>query len=68
MTAWTKKNSESEERYKMIKELEKLFIEKKLRAPAYKLIPLCDYQEAVINTLKPDGKKGIKYILDMTSM
>lgn len=50
----------------MFDELQKLFVEKKLQAPPYQLVPLNEYQEAVNNALKPGGQKNVKYILDLT--
>lgn len=66
MTAWTNKNPDSPERKKMFEELQQFFVEKKLQTPPYELVPFCDYQTAVTNTLKPDGQKNVKYILDLT--
>lgn len=66
MTAWTKANMDSPKRQEMFKELGTLFKEKKLKAPPHKLIPFCQYEEAVINALSADGRTGVKYILDMT--
>lgn len=66
MTAWTKANMNSKERVDMFRELGILFGDKKLKAPPHKLIPFCQFQEAVLNALTIDGKTGVKYILDMT--
>ncbi|KAK0175760.1 hypothetical protein PV327_009486 [Microctonus hyperodae] len=66
MTAWTKENSKSKIRTEMFNDLADLFASKKLKAPPYKLIPFLNYQEAVSNALKIDGKTGVKYILDMS--
>ncbi|XP_031837285.1 enoyl-[acyl-carrier-protein] reductase, mitochondrial [Nomia melanderi] len=66
MTAWTKANINSKERVDMYSELGTLFQEKKLKAPPHKLVPFCQFQEAVINALNVDGRTGVKYILDMT--
>lgn len=66
MTAWTKNNLNSKEREHMFSELGALFKEKKLKAPPHKLVPFCQYQEAVVNALSTDGRTGVKYILDMT--
>ncbi|KZC05560.1 putative trans-2-enoyl-CoA reductase, mitochondrial [Dufourea novaeangliae] len=66
MTAWTKANMNSKERVNMFTELGTLFQQKKLKAPPHKLIPFCQFQEAVINALNIDGRTGVKYILDMT--
>lgn len=66
MTAWTKENLNSKERENMYIELGALFKDKKLTAPPHKLVPFCQYQEAVLKALSSDGKTGIKYILDMT--
>ena len=68
MTAWTAKNGNSDERQKMFDELQNLFIDKKLIAPPHQLVPLSEYKEAVGNALKPDGKKNVKYILDLTKI
>ncbi|XP_071870943.1 enoyl-[acyl-carrier-protein] reductase, mitochondrial [Bombus fervidus] len=68
MTAWTKLNMNSKEREKMFSELGALFKDKKLKAPPHKLVPFCQYQEAVINALHTDGRTGVKYILDMTKL
>ncbi|OAD57160.1 putative trans-2-enoyl-CoA reductase, mitochondrial [Eufriesea mexicana] len=66
MTAWTKANMNSLERESMFSELGALFKDKKLKAPPHKLVPFCQYQEAVTNALNMNGRTGIKYILDMT--
>ncbi|KOC61095.1 putative trans-2-enoyl-CoA reductase, mitochondrial [Habropoda laboriosa] len=66
MTAWTKTNINSKERENMFIELGTLFKDKKLKAPPHKLVPFCQYQEAVANALSTDGRTGVKYILDMT--
>ncbi|KAK1117055.1 hypothetical protein K0M31_016980 [Melipona bicolor] len=66
MTAWTKANMNSKERENMFSELGTLFKNKKLKAPPHKLVPFCQYQEAVINAIHTDGRIGVKYILDMT--
>ncbi|CAD1470326.1 unnamed protein product, partial [Heterotrigona itama] len=58
MTAWTETN--------IFGELETLFKNKKLKAPPHKLVPCCQYQEAVINAIHTDGRTEVKYILDMT--
>lgn len=65
MTAWNKKNQNAKERMEMYEELANLFKEKKLHAPPYKVVPFSDYQEAIVNALRIDGKQGLKYILDM---
>ncbi|XP_058791718.1 enoyl-[acyl-carrier-protein] reductase, mitochondrial [Phymastichus coffea] len=67
MTAWTNRNADTAERHRMLDELQQLFIDNKLQAPAYQLVPFGDYKEAVTNALKPGGQKNIKYILDLTS-
>lgn len=66
MTAWTKANMESKERLNMFDELTTFMKDKKLRAPPHKLVPFCQYQEAIENALNTTGKAGMKYILDMT--
>ncbi|XP_034179990.1 enoyl-[acyl-carrier-protein] reductase, mitochondrial [Osmia lignaria lignaria] len=66
MTAWTKANMNSQERINMYNELGALFRDKKLKAPPHKLVPFCQYQEAVTNVLNVNGKTGVKYILDLT--
>lgn len=66
MTAWTKENMNSKERENMFNQLGILFRDKKMKAPPHKLIPFCQYQEAVINALNMNGRTGVKYILDMT--
>lgn len=66
MTAWTKANMNSQERETMFRELGALFKDKILKAPPHKLIPFCQYQEAVINALNTNGRTGLKYILDMS--
>lgn len=66
MTAWTKANMESQDRENMFKDLATLFGEKKLQPPPYKLIPFCEYQEAIVKALSFDGRTGVKYILDLT--
>lgn len=58
-------NANSNEREKMYDDLMQLFIAQKLKAPAAKLVPFNNYQEAVFNALNIDGKIGLKYILDM---
>ncbi|XP_076234019.1 enoyl-[acyl-carrier-protein] reductase, mitochondrial [Calliopsis andreniformis] len=68
MTAWTKSNMNSQKRVDMLAELGSLFKEKKLKVPPHKLVPLCQYQEAVMNALNIDGRTGVKYILDMTKL
>ncbi|XP_033330834.1 enoyl-[acyl-carrier-protein] reductase, mitochondrial [Megalopta genalis] len=68
MTAWTKNNKSSKERLDMFSEIGKLFQEKKLKAPPHKLVPFCQFQEAVVNALNVDGRTGVKYILDMTKL
>ena len=65
MTAWNKKNHNTKERIEMFEELARLFREKKLHAPPYKIVPFSNYQEAIVNSLKIDGKQGLKYILNM---
>lgn len=67
MTAWSEANAESKERKNMFSELSNLFKDKKLQAPPYKLVPFCEYQEAVTNALNMNGRTGVKYILNMTS-
>jgi len=66
MTAWTQANTESQERDDMFKDLATLFRDKKLQPPPHKLVPFCEYQEAISKALSFDGKTGIKYILDLT--
>lgn len=66
MTAWTKKNQKSHQRWDMLEDLGKLFESKELRVPAHKIVPLSDYHEAIEKTLALDGKSGVKYILDMS--
>ncbi|KAK2577489.1 hypothetical protein KPH14_003586 [Odynerus spinipes] len=66
MTAWTKANMESKERLNMFNELAIFFKDKRLQAPPHKLVPFCEYQEAIANALNISGKSGVKYILDMT--
>lgn len=66
MTAWTKANMESQDRENMFKDLATLFGEKRLQPPPYKLIPFCEYQEAIVKALSFDGRTGVKYILDLT--
>ncbi|XP_043251306.1 enoyl-[acyl-carrier-protein] reductase, mitochondrial [Colletes gigas] len=66
MTEWTKKNTHSKERIDMFNELGLLFKDKKLKAPPHKLVPLCQFEEAVVNALNIDGKTGVKYIFDLT--
>ena len=56
----------SQERINMYNELGALFRDKKLKAPPHKLVPFCQYQEAVTNVLNVNGKTGVKYILDLT--
>ena len=51
----------------MYDELQQLFIQKKLEAPPYELVPLGNYKEAVTNALKPGGLKNVKYILDLNA-
>ncbi|KAL6259903.1 hypothetical protein P5V15_009814 [Pogonomyrmex californicus] len=66
MTAWTKTNMESQERVDMFKNLASFFMNKKLQPPPYKLVPFCEYQEAIAKALNFDGRTGLKYILDLT--
>lgn len=66
MTAWTNANTESKERVEMFNDLAGLFRDKKLQSPPHKLVPFCEYQEAVANALKIDGRTNVKYILDLT--
>ncbi|EZA61544.1 hypothetical protein DMN91_003781 [Ooceraea biroi] len=66
MTAWTKLNTESQERAKMFEDLAAFFRNKTLQSPPHKLVPFCDYQEAVAKALSFDGRTGVKYILDLT--
>lgn len=66
MTAWTQANIESQERDNMFKDLATLFKDKKLQPPPHKLVPFCEYQEAIGKALSFDGKTGLKYILDLT--
>ncbi|CAL1682630.1 unnamed protein product [Lasius platythorax] len=66
MTAWTNANIESEEREDMYKDLATLFRDKRLQPPPHKLIPFCEYQEAIVKALSFDGRTGVKYILDLT--
>lgn len=66
MTAWTNANLKSQERTDMFKELAALFRDKKLCSPVHKLVPFCDYKEAVSQALNFNGRKDTKYILDMT--
>ncbi|EFN62703.1 Probable trans-2-enoyl-CoA reductase, mitochondrial [Camponotus floridanus] len=66
MTAWTQANTESQEREDMFKDLATLFRDKKLQPPPHKLVPFCEYQEAISKALSFDGKTGVKYILDLT--
>ncbi|XP_072760655.1 enoyl-[acyl-carrier-protein] reductase, mitochondrial [Anoplolepis gracilipes] len=66
MTAWTDANKESQEREDMFKNLATLFKDKRLQAPPHKLIPFCEYQEAIVKALSFDGRTGVKYILDLT--
>lgn len=63
---WTKIYGASKERTEMYDELAQLFIAKKLKAPAVKLVPFEKYEEAIFNTLSINGKTGLKFILDMT--
>lgn len=67
MTTWMKENSNSKERINMVNELGHLFESKQLQAPNHKIIPFSQFQEAVSNTLKLNGKTGVKYILDLTA-
>jgi len=66
MTTWTKTNMDSQERLDMFKNLANFFIDKKLQPPPYKLVPFCEYQEAIAKALSFDGRTGVKYILDLT--
>ncbi|XP_012538713.2 enoyl-[acyl-carrier-protein] reductase, mitochondrial isoform X1 [Monomorium pharaonis] len=66
MTAWTKANMESQERVEMFNNLAGFFKDKKLQPPPYKLVPFCEYQEAIAKALSFDGRTGVKYILDLT--
>ncbi|XP_066597564.1 enoyl-[acyl-carrier-protein] reductase, mitochondrial [Prorops nasuta] len=66
MTAWSETHKNTQEKEDMYKDLAALFIEKKLQCPPYKIIPFSQYQEAMVNTLKTEGKQGVKYILDLT--
>ena len=66
MTAWTKRNEKSLERWSMLKELGDMFARKELQAPVHKLVSLENYEEAVVKTLQRDGKTGVKYILDLS--
>lgn len=66
MTAWTKTNMASEERVDMFNDLAGLFRDGKLQSPPHKLVPFCEYQEAIANALKIDGRTDVKYILDLT--
>lgn len=67
MTAWTNSHADTVERHRMLDELQQLFVEKKLQAPGYQLVPFTEYQEAVVNALKAGGQKNVKYILDLTN-
>jgi len=67
MTAWTGKNKNSRQRWDMLEHLGQLFDIKELKVPAYKLVPLSDYREAIEKTLQLDGKTGVKYILKISS-
>lgn len=66
MTAWTKANMESQERVNMFKDLASYFRDEKLQPPPYKLVPFREYREAIAKALSFDGRKGVKYILDLT--
>lgn len=66
MTAWTKVNMESQEREDMYKNLADFFRNEELHPPPYKLVPFCEYEEAIAKALSFDGRKGVKYILDLT--
>jgi len=66
MTAWTKANIESQERMDMFKNLADFFKDKKLQPPPYKLVPFCEYQDAITKALNFNGRTGAKYILDLT--
>ncbi|XP_011161140.1 enoyl-[acyl-carrier-protein] reductase, mitochondrial isoform X2 [Solenopsis invicta] len=66
MTAWTKANMESQERVDMFKNLADFFRDKKLQPPPHKLVPFCEYQEAIAKALNFNGRTGVKYILDLT--
>lgn len=57
---------ESQERVDMFKNLVDFFRDEKLQPPPYKLVPFCEYQEAITKALSFDGRTGMKYILDLT--
>ncbi|XP_018323422.1 enoyl-[acyl-carrier-protein] reductase, mitochondrial [Agrilus planipennis] len=66
MSAWSKKNATSEERFEMFDELICMMVNKELKEAEHTLISFSDYAEALKNTLNPKGQ-GKKYILNFNT-
>lgn len=64
MTAWSKKNADSLERFEMFEELITMMTNNELHGPAYKMVDFSEYKEALMNTMTIKGMTGKKYILD----
>lgn len=65
MTAWTKANSDTQERTNMFEEIGQLYENNELRASPYELVPFDEYRDVMKKALNANGKIGVKYILDM---
>lgn len=65
MTRWTKENSGSPERTKMLTELCELIEQGKFVAPVHEMVPLQKYRDAMAAALDFKGFTGKKFILDM---
>lgn len=67
MTEWSKKNADSIDRFEMFEELISLMTNNELQGPAYKMVNIDQYKDALMNTMTIKGMIGKKYILGFES-
>lgn len=65
MTRWIKENIGTKLYDQMFDEMLEFMKDGKLVPPAYKVVPLDSFQEALNNTLSSKGFIGLKYYLDL---
>lgn len=65
MTRWYRENRGNEKHIQMFNDLMCYMKSNQLKPPRHQLVPLKDYQTALMNTLNKQGFIGVKYFLDM---
>lgn len=65
LTAWNK-CAEARQRDLMLSDITRMICEKKLKPPAYKMVKLDNFKQAIDNILTSKGFIGCKYILDFS--